>query len=215
MNKKFMTLVGLLMAVTITSYSVSGTYAKYTEVVTGTADAKIAKWDIKFNDASVTDDGKFTFDLFKTVNDDENTILNQSADGATKIIAPGTSGEFVINIKNASDVNAKIESFEITNSTAIANLKYTYKVNNVVKTMDQIKDITLSTTDNIAITVNWVWAFEADTNGMPNSTADDLAAIATKKDAYNDADTTVGKGAVTASDFTATAKITVSQAAKA
>ena len=50
MKKRTMAVGGLLMAVAMTSYSVAGTYAKYTSKIDLTDDARVAKWDFYAKD---------------------------------------------------------------------------------------------------------------------------------------------------------------------
>ena len=46
MKKRTMAVGGLLLAVAMTSYSVAGTYAKYTSKIDLADEARIAKWDL-------------------------------------------------------------------------------------------------------------------------------------------------------------------------
>lgn len=200
MNKKFTVLVGLLMAVVVTGYSVSGTYAKYAETFNGTsATAQVAKWDVKLFD--VTDGTEkaltntFTFDLFKNAT---NSTLKDGVNPA-EIIAPGSKGSFIIKVKNSSDVRATVAvDFTVTNG---AGIPLTYKVNDVaVASLDDI-DATEITNANgeYTLKVEWEWPYNAD----------------------SDSDTTYGKASATAAnaeggkrtEVTVKADVTVSQVA--
>lgn len=92
MNKKFMALTALLVAVVGTGFQVSGTYAKYTSKIDFTDSARVAKWgfgeDVK------------TVELFAnsyTVKGGDYDGLvyakNLSSDGKD-IVAPGTTGSY-------------------------------------------------------------------------------------------------------------------------
>lgn len=102
MNKK-MTIVGaLLMAVAVTGYSVSGTYAKYTTAGTMSDSARVAKWDYSVPN---------TLDLFSTTYD--------HADGnGEKIVAPGARNSYTFSIGGSSEVDAEIKVDVITSDEA-------------------------------------------------------------------------------------------------
>lgn len=126
MKKKITVLTGLLMAVAITAYSVSGTYAKYTSEFTGTSKATVAKWAFDVN--GQTDATKeVTFDLFKNIKDSDGT--SEELDVAPTKIAPGTAGKFSIALANNSEVNAEVTvSGTVTTKTASGNpVTYTIK----------------------------------------------------------------------------------------
>ena len=53
MKKKIAVLGTLLMAVVITGYSVSGTYAKYVSEIDIEDEARVAKWKIGMNEESM------------------------------------------------------------------------------------------------------------------------------------------------------------------
>lgn len=89
MNKKLIVLVALVLAVVITGYSVSGTYAKYTSTFTGTESVNIAKWGFDGEKATLD------VDLFKS-----STYENVSSG----TIAPGTKGSYAITLANVNQV---------------------------------------------------------------------------------------------------------------
>lgn len=117
MKKKSTILGGLLLAVAVTSYSVAGTYAKYTSSIDLTDEARVAKWDffaVNSNDCKVveTEEGtRYTcsraenLDLFAssyTYNNDTKLYV-KSLDG-DKVVAPGTKGEYQVNFGGAMEV---------------------------------------------------------------------------------------------------------------
>lgn len=214
MNKKFTVLVGLLMAVAVTGYSVSGTYAKYTEDFNASSSADIAIWDIQF----LGKDGyseEFAFDLFETVTDDANTLINtehtsSTTEGegddavttttSTKVIAPGTSGSFTIKIKNNSDVKAKVKSITLTDDSGTGvNIQYsldgtTWSSNLADLDMDSYLQVMNTQGAEVTIPVQWRWAYETGSDDATIKSNDDL-------------DTKAAGGKITA-----TASITVIQA---
>lgn len=113
MKRRTMAFGGLLMAVAVTGYSVSGTYAKYISSIDVADDARVAKWD--FN----TDQ---KFDLFTSsyslTNAEGNKYtyvqsLNCNAEGVCdEVVAPGTHGTATIEISGQTETNYKL-SFDV------------------------------------------------------------------------------------------------------
>lgn len=105
MKKKMTVLCALLALVGISSYAVSGTYAKYVADYDLADSARVAKWGF--------DDETFTVDLFKdsykngTVTDvDSATPTTGTKD---KVVAPGTSGFYAFTLgENKPETNYEI-----------------------------------------------------------------------------------------------------------
>lgn len=121
-NRKALALGGLLMAVAVTAYSVSGTYAKYISTIGGTDKARVAKWS--FND------GAEEIDLFKESYTGANGKYVQSlgctGEGDAKVcddvVAPGTNGLYTFQLNgNATDIISEV------------NYKVTMKIGGVAK----------------------------------------------------------------------------------
>lgn len=93
MKKKTMAFGGLLMAVAVTAYSVSGTYAKYISKVDYTDEARVAKFYLNGADNEQAQ----AIDLFaKSYSKDGNKYVQTLHDD--KVIAPGTTGEVELSI---------------------------------------------------------------------------------------------------------------------
>lgn len=166
--KKLSMFALLLAAVLVTSYSVSGTYAKYTSQFTNTDTARVANWAFSFkgNDQAVQ---SFTFDLFNTVKDSNGTdtetdILNSNG----SIIAPGTQGSFKIGLKNDSEVNAKYAvDFSMTET---ADIPVEFSLDGQTWKTD-INELDIADTNinmnaaEATHTVYWKWAFEVNEAG--------------------------------------------------
>lgn len=196
MNKKFTAMIGLLMAVAVTGYSVSGTYAKYTESFNATSTAKVARWHIQFGESSSKSD-TFTFDLFKNAT---NSSLNAGAVGSETVIAPGSTGDFTIKLYNDSDVNAKY-TIALTKETDSADVPLEYSVDGTNWKTDvtqlNVTDATINGNNGEAtLVIKWKWAYE-----QTNVTTGDTA------------DTQLGKDSATANRSTVTIKadVTVTQ----
>ena len=170
----------LLVAVLMSTCAISGTFAKYVTEAAGSDSARVAKWDVKLEDATMTN--TFTFDLFNTVYDSDGTsveqdVANKLNDGKT-VIAPGTKGSFVINLKNDSEVNAKYSiNFTATNA---GFLKFTVNGTETTGDITDLTDVAFNMGDAPAITVTWEWPYESnddvtDTNlGMSNPSVEPI-----------------------------------------
>lgn len=148
MKKRNMILGGLLVAVAITSYAVSGTYAKYTSQIDVTDTARVAKWGM----------GEHTVDLFASSYKFNNNVVVQSntcktlANGnfinATTgeeikdqeeadvlgicvkedVVAPGTSGIYAFDLsKFAPETNYTIDVADNTSKDSIGKINYYVK----------------------------------------------------------------------------------------
>lgn len=164
-------LVALTLLSVISMGSVANTYAKYTSSETDTDTARVAKWDVKFGS-----DSRLTFNLFDTILDTDDSNETDVKDGkpTENIIAPGTKGEFSIDIANRSEVNADLfTSFKETNTENIPlQYKITYVHNGVEKTdgiwHDSIDDITINNdvylpfdgVNTATLKVEWQWPYE-------------------------------------------------------
>lgn len=144
----------LLVAVLLSTCAISGTFAKYTSTVNGTATAAVATWDVAVAGQTET----FVIDLFATLKDSDGS--STEADVAANVIAPGTSGKFTIDVNNNSQVNAEytVGTFTVkANGTALADDE-----NPIDFTItDGSGDIAMN--DGTAtITVTWTWGFDGD-----------------------------------------------------
>lgn len=183
MKKKMSILAALVLAVVVTGYSVSGTYAKYTSTFTGsTASARVAKWAFEMKDTDgnyVDTDNSFTFDLFKTIKDSNGTA---ETDVYTGLIAPGTSGEFDMYLKNASEVNAE---YTVEYTVNKAGVPLEFSIDGTTWT-DDLSDVTTPVSIGMNgaedhIKIQWRWSYEqADvTTGDTTDTALGAAGTAT------------------------------------
>lgn len=146
----------LALALTLVSTCLmGGTLAKYVTKVTGTATATVAKWSFTANGANEEITSlSLTPNKYGNVTDDH--------------IAPGTSGNFKIDAKNDSDVDATY-SITFTAKNVPSNLKFYQSTDGSTKgkpivlentkyTVCTDKKISISTTDEIY--VMWEWPYE-------------------------------------------------------
>ena len=178
MKKKNYTMriaAGVMTAALLSTCAISSTFAKYTSESTGTATARVAKWDILFGEGETTMNKTFTFDLFSTLYDttanNEETDVKKG-DDVTRI-APGTQGSFAVKITNNSEVTAKYTvSFAIGYTDDTAN---TETVKSVIIPLQFSNDgsdwktsiadlntaaVNLAMDNNATCTVYWKWDYE-------------------------------------------------------
>ncbi len=169
-NKTMRAAVLLLALVLITSCFVGGTFAKYTSSATAnSATATVAKWSFKVEGTEIAVTGTaptITFDLFSTIKDSNGT--DNESDVVTGKIAPGTSGSFVLNVQNSSEVTAKYSiDFTVDKKNVPAAVTLPIKFSTDGNTWaDDLTDISnaqlaagASATD---VTVQWKWEFDGD-----------------------------------------------------
>jgi len=159
--KKMSIFAMLLAAVLVTSYSVSGTYAKYTSTFEGASStAKVAKWGFEINEEEASATTEFEFNLFDTVKDTAGADEEDVKSG--NIIAPGTSGEFDIKLANLSEVNANYAiNYTVTNDGKIP-VEFSVDGQNWTTSLANVaaSDATkLAMGADTTITVQWRWAF--------------------------------------------------------
>ena len=168
MKKRLSILAVLVLAITVTAYSVSGTYAKYTSDFTGaTSTARVAKWAFEINDTAVST--TFDFDLFESVNDSNvKTGTNEN------IIAPGTTGSFAIKLANKSEVNANYTvDYTVTNT---ANIPVEFSIdgtNWTTSLADVTTPVAINKGGTAPITIYWRWAFTGDASANYTATQND------------------------------------------
>lgn len=173
MKKKMSILAALVLAVVVTGYSVSGTYAKYTTTFNGTTSAaRVASWEITVSDlnsktVSATDE--FEFDLFKSVSD-----ANVKTGTDENIIAPGTTGSFAIQLANKSEVTAE---YTVEYTVDNKNVPLEFSIDNGSTWTTGLADVDDAVTMNMGgtdtITIQWRWAFTGDASTNYTSTQTD------------------------------------------
>ena len=95
MKKKLSILAVLVLAITVTAYSVSGTYAKYTTTKSGSDNARVAKWGINVTNTAEVFSSSYT----------NGTATDVASGDATDVIAPGTTGEYTFSLTGTPEVN--------------------------------------------------------------------------------------------------------------
>lgn len=179
MNKKIIALLVLVAAVVVTGYSVSGTYAKYTEKLAENTQSKatVAKWafDIKEGESAKEE---FKFNVFDTefINKSVGVEKDGKVDSVENlVIAPGSksTAPYKMTIKNDSDVHAKVDVTigDITTMVSKPNLKYTIKMTNdesestvltsgVISEINWGGDIIVAPGKTLVISIEWEWPYE-------------------------------------------------------
>lgn len=169
---------GVLMGVSILSTCVlGGTLAKYTTSGTGTAEATVAKFDVKLNEQTLSSESELTLNLFNTIfeNDGSGVATKQEDEVTSGKIAPGTSGKEEIKVKNAGEVAIKYNITLAQNSGADTELLNCLKFSTNGEDWKSLSDPELTFTGfddggkTLAIgapedtqTLYWKWDFEGD-----------------------------------------------------
>lgn len=180
MKKNRLFVLGIItMFVAILSLTlVSGTMARYTSSITGSDTARVAKWSVTAEGTDAVTNDIFTFDLFNTVKDTNGAPEEEVKVGATEtIIAPGTSGEFILDLANASEVTTDfVVQFNVTKNGVPLKFKvdggeWTDSLAQLTGTLKYAND---ADDDQKSFTIQWKWDYETS-------------------DAQNTADTALGK----------------------
>lgn len=185
MNKKFFTnfLGVMLIAITACLLFVSVTLAKYTQTVSGTDSARVAKFSYTVKDQAnniLSKDTITQLALFETA--DVNVL---DVVGDQKLIAPGTNGNFTITVENASEVNVD-DTFilDLTNAAGLP-VYFTYNgknysdvlvTNGVNKIDGKITDLATELSNTVTelqmldgtqdYLINWNWDFNGKYTGQ-------------------------------------------------
>lgn len=165
-NKMMRVASALLVAVLLTTCAISGTFAKYVSTATGSDTARVAKWAFNVEGENIAQTNTFVFDLFNYT--DSNVDVNGAGDGE-KVIAPGTSGSFVIDLTNNSEVVATyaIDFAQVKTASTNGNvipIQYSLNTTDWYDSIDSI-DIPAGTAlgmngGNTTVTVYWRWVFD-------------------------------------------------------
>lgn len=165
--KKFRIVALLLVMCLASSCFVGGTFAKYTSEASFDETANIAKWSIIVNTEDITNENGSTETLNIDVFADSYTNVRAAdvANGEVPIIAPGTSGSFVIEIENASDVVVTY-TLELSETCTDSPLSYTVQKNTDAATdgLVGVEDLTLGIDETVTYTVEWEWEDSNDDN---------------------------------------------------
>lgn len=171
MKKNRIFILGIVtMFVAILSLTlVSGTLAKYTSTVTGSNTATVAKWAWQYKGNNLTlNNDVVTFELFDTVYDEDGTEEEDVADG---VIAPGTSGSFIISFTNLSEVNAQVK-VDFTSNEEVAPIKYSTDGSTWKDTIAELSfdaAVAVDMNGTLEKEVFWKWEFEETDNGWNNA----------------------------------------------
>ncbi len=110
MKKKMVVLGVLLLAVVLTGYSVSGTYAKYVSAFDLVDEARVAKWAFTLNGDEPTNT-EIDMDLFKESYESFNGTSTDtvSSEAGVNVVAPGTFGEYIFVLDGSAETNYTVD----------------------------------------------------------------------------------------------------------
>lgn len=167
-NKVSKLVAVVLLLVMIALVLVSGTYAKYTSSASGSDTARVAKWSFTVGEDNITTSDSFKFDLFKTINEEDGSKVETDVVSANsdKVIAPGTSGSFDLELTNDSEVTAQYAiDYTVTNEK---NIPVKFSVDGGQNWETDLADVLLGDETKLApkanktIKVQWKWDYSGD-----------------------------------------------------
>ena len=142
-NKLFIAGIVTVFVALLSLTLVSSTLAKYTSTVSGADTA--------------------TVDLLETRYDSDGA--SAEADVKEGLIAPGTSGEFTIDIENLSEVTATykidftVDENDVPLEWSIDGVNWTDELSDITTPVKLSMANTTDDTDIATVTVKWRWAF--------------------------------------------------------
>lgn len=176
MKKKAILLGVLLLAVVVTAFSVSGTYAKYVSADSMVDEARVAVWGI-----NATTDAQFFSDSYVT----EDGIKYIDANNTDHVIAPGAKGVYNFAITQDENVAAPETNYKLTveaqgyddtkmlvfsvDGTEIGD------IDALVEYLNSLTDGTVyaarTKVTDIVHEITWEWVFEVDDDTNAADTA--------------------------------------------
>lgn len=164
-NAKKIFVVLLLAVIACGSYFISSTYAKYSRELAGSDTATVAKFSVSAGE--LNKEKTADINLFGTVNEADTTTTEEHVSNGK--IAPGTGGQFTVELKNNSevDVQAKVSLVE-TNSNPAVPIEYSFdngstwtKASDTTKTVDfdRINSGKASPKLTDTLKVMWRWTY--------------------------------------------------------
>lgn len=163
-NKLFIAGIVTVFVALLSLTLVSSTLAKYTSTVSGADTATVAKWAWRYNGTELSaTPAPLTFDLLETRYDSDGA--SAEADVKEGLIAPGTSGEFTIDIENLSEVTATykidftVDENDVPLEWSIDGVNWTDELSDITTPVKLSMANTTDDTDIATVTVKWRWAF--------------------------------------------------------
>jgi len=150
----------------------NNTLAKYRDKIDGTTKIKIASWDIKVNNESISNQNALKADIIPVLEENEYV--------APGVIAPGVSGYYDILIDASNcDVSFSYNIKTSTNNSSVADLIITgYSINpdinkEIIPINDNITGNVLYNENEVLIRIYIKWIDD----GVMDNEADTMAAI--------------------------------------
>lgn len=145
------TLIILVIALLLVASAIGYTVAKYVTTDSSNYSARVAKWDVSVQKASTS------LDLFSYV----DSGVDYDGKGDERIIAPGTTGSFIYELTNSSEVNA---SYQVNYTLDEKGVYLQWSADGVTWT-DDLNDVTstaIAMGETVEKKIYWKWAFEND-----------------------------------------------------
>ena len=165
-KKRVFSLFVLLLLVGIAGVFVAGTYAKYTSKVSKSATLSVAKWAFDSDNPN----GELAINLYGTV---DETTLKQFDINGNRLIAPGTSGNFNIEISNKNSEVGVDFNLSFKDSENLPNNLVIKQGTNIIERNGSIKG-RIKPGESIKIPFEWSWTYSANDNADKDDTTDGI-----------------------------------------
>ena len=187
-SKIFRVSLLIILLVAITMSIISGTLARYTESLTVTDSARVAKFSYKATSNGTELTNGQTINLFNTANDSE--VFGTSANvNNEKLIAPGTYGSFDITVENTSEVKVGV-TYDIT-ETNTSSIPIIYYIKDTKNNITYYSDFVTGTSANVGADIAERLGLQSTDKVTISGDLSDMAtAIAGSLDATNGTDST-------------------------
>ena len=166
-KKKSLGILVLLFMIVVAGAYVVNTFAKYSSTVNKTGSVTVASWNFATDNTGDT----FTVNIAPTA--DASTLVSGK-------IAPGTSGSFVINVKNTSDVGANVSvALGSVTGTVPTNMKFysdsAHTTEITPGSFTKTGVLAAGNSTGLNVTIYWAWPYETPASSSAGDAADTTA----------------------------------------
>lgn len=162
----------LLLVTVLLLFVTSGTFARYTQSQSASAQVGVVKWAFNVNDKNLVTQN-FTFNLFDGIISEGKDAVDQTSSGAdtdlqnASLIAPGTHGKYTFKLENKSNLpSACVLTFNINvgeTSSKKAMLEFSTDNTTWVSTFPaSFTTNTIAANGSKNFTIYWRWRKDGD-----------------------------------------------------
>lgn len=162
----------LLLVTVLLLFVTSGTFARYTQSQSASAQVGVVKWAFNVNDKNLVTQS-FTFNLFDGIISEGKDAVDQTSSGVdadlqnASLIAPGTHGKYTFKLENKSNLpSACVLTFNINvgeTSSKKAMLEFSTDNTTWVSTFPaSFTTNTIAANGSKNFTIYWRWRKDGD-----------------------------------------------------